>query len=329
MENEWITRAAKLPLQGAQRYEDALRELKEKYDEQMRQATESYKTASATYEQQRSEALRSFTEIQARLMGLSPFRELREEYERVSSSELIDALHSFRAIPESYIEVKENLDSAVLAHDADGDAGAQRGFREACKEFGVFVERWQGADGQRQQLLEAIDDSRRLYEQRLEEYEFVVTRSVVSQGEDAGLVREFEANRTAFEEAEAHCEALRIPYEEQTQAFHVNYEAKRQEYVQAVEEVREELEKAPEAYSHRYDEILEGYRSGSETEHEKVVAAGGLHIITAPSGTRAAASTTSCAAAPGGRAIPAPHGSSCRWRTTSCGSSAPTACRGS
>ena len=278
MENEWITRAAKLPLQGKQRYEDALRDLKEKYDEEMRQATERYKSASETYENQRSEALRSFTELQGRLMGLSPFRDLRQEYERVSSSELIDALHSFRTIPEAYLEVKGELDEAVLAHDVD-DAGARREFREACEAFGAFVERWQSADGQRQGLLEAIDDSRRMYEQRLEEYEFVVTQSVVAGGEDATLVKEFEANRVAYEEAEAHCEALRIPYEKETQAVHDAYESKRLEYVQAVEEVREELEKAPEAYSHRYDEILAGYQDNSAEERDKVVAAGGLHIM--------------------------------------------------
>ena len=278
MENEWITRAAKLPLQGQQRYEDALRELKERYDEQMRQATERYKAESEVYEQQRGDALRSFTEIQNRLMALSPFRDLREEYERVSSSQLIDALHSYRNIPETYVEVKESLDEAVLGHGGV-DESARREFSDASKAFGSFVERWQSADGQRPQLLEAIDDSRRLYEQRLEEYEFVVTRSVVSQGEDAALVREFEANRTAFEEAEAHCEALRIPYEKETRAAHDAYESKRQEYVQAVEEVREELEKAPEAYSNRYDEILAGYQTNSSTEREKVVAAGGLHII--------------------------------------------------
>ncbi len=278
MENEWITRAAKLPLQGAQRYEDALRELRETYDKQMREAGESYRKASEGYEKQRGDALRSFTEIRGRLMGLSPFSGLRQEYDRVSSEELIDALHGFRAIPESYLEVKENLDTALLAQDA-GAPDAQREFREVCKAFGAFVERWQGADGQRPQQLEAIDDSRRLYEQHLEEYEFLVTRSVVSRGEDAALVKELEDNRTAFEDAEAHCEALRIPYEKETQAAHDAYEAKRQEYVQAVEEVREELEKAPEASSQRYDEILAGYRANSVTEREQVTAAGGLYII--------------------------------------------------
>ena len=35
MENEWINRASKLPLQGAARYEDSLRELREKYEEEV------------------------------------------------------------------------------------------------------------------------------------------------------------------------------------------------------------------------------------------------------------------------------------------------------
>ena len=279
MENEWITRAAKLPLQGAQRYEDALRGLKEKYDDEMRRAEERYRAASESYEAQRSEALRNFTEIQGRLMELSPFRDLRREYERVSSGELIDALHSHRAIPESYVEVREELDAAILAREDVGEPAARREFRKACDAFGGFVERWQNADGERQRLLEAIDDSRRLYEQRLEEYEFVVTRSAVSRGDHAALVTEFEDNRAAFEEAEAHCEALRIPYEKETRTAHDAYESKRQEYIRAVEEVREELEKAPEAYSHRYDEVLGGYRTTSAEEREKVVAAGGLHII--------------------------------------------------
>ena len=45
----------------------------------------------------------------------------------------------------------------------------------------------------------------------------------------------------------------------------------------------------------------------------------------APSGTRAGASTTSCVAAPAVRAIQAARSSSCRCRTTSCASSAPSA----
>ena len=328
MENEWITRAAKLPLQGQQRYEDALRDLKEKYDEQMRQADERYKAESETYEQQRSEALRSFTEIQGRLMGLSPLRDLRQEYEQVSSTQLIDALHSFRTIPESYVEVKESLDEAVLAHEGAGESGIRREFRKASEAFGAFVERWQGADGQRQQLLEAIDDSRRMYEQRLEEYEFVVTRSVVSQGEDAALVKEFEANRAAFEEAEAHCEALRIPYEKETRR------PTRPTSPSALSTCRPWKRCARNWRRRRRPTATATTRSSWATTPRPRVSARRWwpragSTSSAPSATRAAASTTSCAAAPAARATPAPHASSCRWKTTSCASSAPTACRGS
>ncbi len=49
----------------------------------------------------------------------------------------------------------------------------------------------------------------------------------------------------------------------------------------------------------------------------------------APSGTRAGASTTSCAAAPAVRAIPARRASTSRSRTTCCASSAPSASRAS
>ena len=38
MENEWISRAAKVPIDGAARYEDALRELREKYEEEVQRA---------------------------------------------------------------------------------------------------------------------------------------------------------------------------------------------------------------------------------------------------------------------------------------------------
>ena len=42
MENEWISRAAKLPIEGAARYEDALRELREKYEEEVQKAEKKY-----------------------------------------------------------------------------------------------------------------------------------------------------------------------------------------------------------------------------------------------------------------------------------------------
>ena len=56
-------------------------------------------------------------------------------------------------------------------------------------------------------------------------------------------------------------------------------------------------------------------RAGGKAQGDRACAPAGCSC-SAPSGTRAAASTTSCAAAPAVRAIPAARSSSCRWKTT-------------
>jgi len=279
MENEWISRASKLPLQGTTRYEDALRELKEKYDEEVQRAERRYRKEGEIYEQQRSEALKRSTEIQRSLRELSPFRQLRQEYEQISATEWIEALHDLRAIPERYFKAKQSLETAVLEAGDRGESEVRSAFDEAREAFSEYLTRWQQGDGERRDLLEALDEKRRNYEQSVNDYEFAVTNAVLSRGQQAGLVGEYEEARRAFEEAEARCEELRRPYEAAIREAQRNYEAKRQEYVRAVEEIREQLEKAPDAYRQRYEEILERYKKVCGEEREKVIAAGGLHIL--------------------------------------------------
>ena len=280
MENEWIGRASKLPTQGATRYEDALRELREKYDEEIRQAERTYRTEGEVYEQQRGEALKRLTEVQRRLRGLSPFRDLREEYEQTSTSELIGALHELEGIPERYLRAKESLESSLLQASVSGGASEdRRALEEARLAFNEWLERWQEGNGKREDILEALDEKRRNYEQRVNDYEFVVANAVLSRGEHAADVAEYEQARRAFEEAEERCEELRRPYEEAVREAQRSYESKRQEYVRIVEEVREQLEKAPDATRQRYGEILDRYKETCAGEREKVIAAGGLHIV--------------------------------------------------
>ncbi|HJX10753.1 MAG TPA: SEC-C metal-binding domain-containing protein [Candidatus Binatia bacterium] len=101
----------------------------------------------------------------------------------------------------------------------------------------------------------------------------------MAESEHAGLVQEYETVRQAYEEAEKRCEEIRKPYEEAIQSAQDNYESKRQEYLRMVEEVREQLDKAPEEYRHRFDEILQEYNQVCAEERERVIAAGGLHIL--------------------------------------------------
>src|SRR5574341_1526852 len=98
MENEWISRASKLPIQGFTRYEDALRELREKYEEEVQKAEARYRTEGEIYEQKRGAALKRTTELQREIRANSPFREARERYEDLSATELIEALHNLRPI---------------------------------------------------------------------------------------------------------------------------------------------------------------------------------------------------------------------------------------
>src|ERR1043166_6611547 len=59
MENEWISRIANLPVQGAaMRYEDALADLREKYEEAVQKAEKRYIEDGELSQQQRSDALK-------------------------------------------------------------------------------------------------------------------------------------------------------------------------------------------------------------------------------------------------------------------------------
>ena len=279
MEHEWISRSAKLPLQGATRYEDTLRELREKYEEEVQKAEKKYRKEGEAYDQQRSDALKRLTDVQRRLRDLSPFRDLRDEYEQISAGELIEALHGLGGIPERYLRVKQTLESS-LTESGDGvSPEAKESFEEARAAFDESLERWQDGNGRRAEIMEALDETRRNYEQRVNDYEFAVGNAVLARGEHSADVAEYEEARRAFEEAEERCETVRGPYEEAIREAQRNYEAKRQEYVKIVEEVREELEKAPEAYRQSFEGILAKYEKLCAEEKEKVVAAGGLHII--------------------------------------------------
>src|SRR2546422_5698218 len=116
MENEWISRAAKLPVQGAAlRYEDALAELREKYEEAVQKAEKQYIKEGEIYEQQRSDALKRTTELQREIREMSPFREVRQRYEDLSSTELIEALHGMRQISTGYLKAKEDFEASLMA----------------------------------------------------------------------------------------------------------------------------------------------------------------------------------------------------------------------
>jgi preprotein translocase SecA subunit len=279
MENEWISRAAKLPNQGAARYEDALRELREKYEEEVQRAEKKYRKDGEVFAQNRSDALKRTTELQREIRAISPFRQARERYEDLSATELIEALHNARPIPDGYLRAKEALESAVLAGSNGSPPEDAAEFEEAKNGFTETLERWQQFGSERAAMIEALDEKRRIYEQRLIDLEFENARAALARGEHASVITEYEQTHRAFEEAETRCEEIRGPYEEAVREAQERYEGKRQEYLRMVEQVREELDKAPDQYRQRFNEILESYNKVCSQEKERVIAAGGLHIL--------------------------------------------------
>jgi preprotein translocase SecA subunit len=275
MENEWISRASKLPIQGAARYEDALRELREKYDEDVQRAEKKRLKDGEAFEQQRGEALKRTTELQRDIRAVSPFREARERYEDISATELIEALHNLRPLPMGYLRAKDDFEAALF--DSQSGSGAE--FAEAKDDFSATLDLWQEQRGERESLMEALDEKRRSYEQRLIDFEFASALKVLADGEHAAMVREYHQAHAAFNEAEERCEEVRAPYEQAIAQAQQNYETKRQEYLRMVEDIREQLEKAPDEYRQRFDEILANYNRVCAEEKEQVVAAGGLHIL--------------------------------------------------
>jgi preprotein translocase SecA subunit len=279
MENEWINRAAKLPTQGAARYEDSLRELREKYEEEVQNAEKKYLNEGELFQQKRSESLKRSTELQREIRAVSPFREARERYEDLSSTELIEALHHMRPIPDAYLRAKQAFEAAVLNARNGGAPRTSVDFEEARKDFSAALERWQQNGGERQGLLEALDEKRRQYEQHLIDLEFENARVLLADGEHADIVSEYHKAHRAFEEAEVNCDEIRVPYEQAIHQAQQSYEAKRQEYLQMVEKIREQLDKAPDEFRHRFEEILADYNKVCAQEKEQVIAVGGLHIL--------------------------------------------------
>ena len=156
---------------------------------------------------------------------------------------------------------------------------AYEAFEEARQEFSEFLQRWQQTAGERPALAEVLDEKRRNYEQRIADFEFEVALAVLSTGEHGNIVTEYKKTHDDFETAGLRCEEVRQPYEQAIQHAQNDYELKRQEYLRMVDEIREQLDKAPDEYRQRFNEVLENYKTTCAEEREKVIEAGGLHIL--------------------------------------------------
>src|SRR6059036_3739787 len=286
MENEWIRRAGSFEGGSkAERYEDALRTLRERYDEEVQRAGEKFQKELAALEERRGDALRRLTDAHRKILDFSPYRAIRARYEEVSSVELIPAVRDRDPIPERYRRVKEELETTLLGADAGGAVATERSALEDLRaRYEAALAAWEEGGGRTDEAGRELDERRSEYERGLSVMELaLLVKGNAGNGAGNGELEELRAEYRAAEddyvEAERLHEEKRGPYEEALRAAERRYEADRTKYVAAVEEIREQLQKAPQEYEARYKDILEKYKQTCAEEHELVVAAGGLHIL--------------------------------------------------
>src|SRR6185503_3887991 len=282
MENDWIRTAGKAQgaTSGGERYEDALRTLRDRYDEDVQRLRTAHDATLAGIEAERATGLQTLTEADRKLRELSPYRGVRERYEQVSSMELIPALRDNDAVPSRFQKVREELETALLEVDGGG-VTAERGRLEALRNrFTALLEAWDSPGRRSDDLAREVNETRAEYERGIADLEIAVLVRADVGGDGIDTWKEaYTRGEATYHDAERRHDEILRPYEEQLRAAEERYESERAEYVRVVEDLREQLQKAPQEYESRFKVILAKYQETCLGEREKVVEAGGLHII--------------------------------------------------
>jgi preprotein translocase SecA subunit len=285
MENEWIRssvgKKGGAGDQEAARYEDALRAIRERYDEELQRLEAEHRAGLESRDERRNEALKQLTESDRKLRELSPYQAIRARFEEVGSVELIPAIRDRDPIPPRYRRVKEELESLLLGAGAGGVEGERADLVTLRDRYEAMLTAWEEGGQRSDDHGRELNERRAEYERGIAELELalLVKGPVAGNGELAQWREAYRSAEEVYVTAEREHEELQRPYEEAVRAAERRYEEARAQYVAAVEEIREELQKAPQEYEARFKESLEKFTALCASERGKVVTAGGLHIL--------------------------------------------------
>ncbi len=315
IEKKWVNKASAARTKKGARtattpeksYEDRLEEIRAEYNAAIAQAQEKYEPDWAPFEEARNAALKQMAEtyrpyLHATLQkAQADYREAARVF--VESVESVKSLESRLNGPndstdptdflsaaqlETYSQAREAYESALSEYDkVVGPAlnEAQQQEYEAARADFIAVLTEDGiGEGE---AAERLSLTRSRFERWMEDYcRSIVQMAGLTLSENGGVQEEYEAarhtyeeNQHAYQEADRSYEEARKPYEAAIAEAERVYEQERKEHVQVIEEVREQLEKTPDVYSQDFKEVLEKYEKTCSEEREKVVAAGGVHIL--------------------------------------------------
>ncbi len=274
--------------QAGKSYEESLEELRAEYNDTISRARQKYEKAWTPFEEARNAALKRMTETYRPFLHAA-WQKARVDYEHaVARVDLSNGYLSAAGV-EEYQVARAAYEHALSEYDkVIGPAlseDQQAEYETAQTEYvALFSE---GVGSGAPVGSHNMEPMRNRYERALNEYDRAIVRitdgEIPDEADSAGVYLEartaYEEAATAYEEAERQYEAHYRPYEEAVAAAERAYEEQRRERVKVVEEVREQLEKAPDLYKQQFDEVLGKYQAICTEEREKVVAAGGLHIL--------------------------------------------------
>ncbi len=281
MENEWVQRSSTLP-QGAQRYEEVLTGLREKFDAAVRQAHETYEPRWKAAEEAQAKTLEDLTDAHRTHLD-AVFWRARASYETcveaLAAEPPAAAFAACAAAAEGYSQALQGIDRVTGPHfGEEGEQRFARALNDWCEVLRESAQNGAVAAARMQSARATFDRARLDYERSMQR--------VLGQGRECDGLEGPETTLRTYEESERQYKEAEIAYAEQRKPFEAavakarqTYEAERRKYTEAIEEVREQMDKAPEELRGRYDEILRKYQELCGEEHEEVVKAGGLFIV--------------------------------------------------
>lgn len=288
IEKHWLNSkvASTSPAQVGKSYEESLEELRAEYNDAIARARQTYESDWLPFEEARNAALKRMTETYRPFLHAT-WQKARADYELAAEQmDFSPGRARDDARVRAYAHACHAYEHALTEYDkVIGPTLTEDQLHEyeaVCTEYAALL----GAEAPPAQP-ERAHTVRIRYERMLGDYSRAIARIAEETLSENGAVEDiyaearhaYEEAVRAYEEAERSYEEKHKPYEDAVAAAERAYEEKRRERVKVVEEVREQLEKAPDLYKQQFDEVLENYKIICAEEREKVVAAGGLHIL--------------------------------------------------
>ncbi len=279
MENEWIQRSSALP-EGGDRYEEVLQKLRDRYEEAVTQARRTYEPNWKPFEEAQAEALNRLADAHRAYLEAA-FWKARNEYEALAErlnaqpDQRTSLAHECAVAAEGYSVALQEIDRVTGPYF--GEEGQQR-FERALAELSEALNE-AGRNGEENTT--RLSAAQAAFARARSDYEHAVQKALVGpNGSDYEIAsRTYQEIEREFKQAESSYLEHRKPFEAAVAAAQREYEETRRKYTKAVEDVREEMEKAPLEFRDRYDQIHARYKELCAQEREKVIAAGGLHIM--------------------------------------------------